>query len=599
MNNLAKEIALRDRSKLIQYLKNCEIFSSLDYEVCVSLVSSFLLVELKQGEILFNKNDESDGFYIIVSGKLEAVLINVENSGIDIISTMYPGEPVGELGALSDTTRSLTVRAAKDSSLLKMSSANFKKLCHDYPSILFEIVTPIIRRSQKTIELLNEERKINIVLILPANEATNFSLFKQQLADNVNHLKDTILLTDSDIEVMNPIKAINEKNHNRHWIVCLESSDHEIISEYLKICDSVYFVAQSNTNYVIQTNVIEILLRNFPQKKYELILVHPENNKQILNTKKWLEKADFNLHHHVYLSNQGDYQRILRFMMGDAHCLVLGGGAGKGWVHLGVLQALIENDFAIDVVGGTSIGAVAAACYIIGETIEKIAVAFKQIVDGATYATTVRELTWPSISFMSAKHGTEAICNIFGDVLIEDLRIPFFCTSSNLSSHSLSIHKSGSLWRSVRASASMPGIVPPMVLDGQIHMDGGLLNNLPIDIMKGLVGLASKIIGVKLSNNDIDKTIYDFPPIMTFENIVLNKISPNNKRFIIPPYFDTLLNAFLLGASAKETQNTLLADILINPNLTGFSQYNVNENQRQQLIKIGYDEMMSYLPIHK
>ncbi len=583
-------------NELVNIVRKCEIFSSLDYETCAAIAPTFEILNLKQGDILFRKNDESDGFFIIVDGRLEALIVGSKHATIEVIGYMYSGEPVGELGALSDTSRSLTVRAAESSSLLKLSSAKFKKLCHDYPSILFAIVNPIIRRSQKSIELLSKEKKLNVVVVLAANENTKLSEFTKRLESAVVNLKDVVVFTNNEMDLPSPSKIISsQKERYHHLIFCLESFKPEVIEDYLKVCDSVYLVAEENSNYIINPEILTAIAKIESQNKFELIILHSEDTKYPSNTKKWLEKANFNLHHHIRMGHQSDYERVSRFMMGNANCLVLGGGAGKGWVHLGVLKALIENNIPIDAVGGTSVGAVAAASYLMGDTLEEVADNFKEIIDGASYATSIWEVTWPSVSFMSAKHGTEALRNVLGERLIEDLWIPFFCVSSNLSAHSIHVHKDGFLWEAVRASASMPGIIPPMVIDGHLFMDGGLLNNLPVDIMKGFVGLSNKIIAVKLSSNDVDNTIYNFPPVMTFKNSILNLLTAENKKYVYPPYFDTLLNAFLLGASAKESQNALLATILINPNLTGFSQYNVSEDQRHQLLRIGHTKMLDHL----
>jgi predicted acylesterase/phospholipase RssA len=85
-------------------------------------------------------------------------------------------------------------------------------------------------------------------------------------------------------------------------------------------------------------------------------------------------------------------------------------------------------------------------------------------------------------------------------VPIEDMPIRFFCVSSNLTSIELSVHERGLLWAAVRASGSMPGAAPPMFHDGQVLVDGAVLNNLPGDIMQERFG--GRLVAVDVSALD-------------------------------------------------------------------------------------------------
>lgn len=132
---------------IVTLLKECHIFSSLDIEVCEKIAGLFEPIELQQDDVLFRQGDPSYNLYIVTNGTLFAVITTP--NGDKFVGSIEKGETVGELGAISGEERTLTVKAAQHCSLLKLSSAEFLKLCHQYPTIILESIKPIISRSQK------------------------------------------------------------------------------------------------------------------------------------------------------------------------------------------------------------------------------------------------------------------------------------------------------------------------------------------------------------------------------------------------------------------------------------------------------------------
>ena len=134
----------------------------------------------------------------------------------------------------------------------------------------------------------------------------------------------------------------------------------------------------------------------------------------------------------------------------------------------------------------------------------------------------------------------------------------------------------------------MPGVVPPMLMDGELHFDGGLLNNLPVDVMRKLITHRGNVIAVDLNGSTTDSHIYNFPPVLTFRQAFLAKLGIIYD-YKFPPFIDTFLRSLLVGSYLKSQQNSLAANILVNVDLSRFPMLHSDKKQENNLVDLGYD----------
>ncbi|MBM4297608.1 MAG: patatin-like phospholipase family protein, partial [Deltaproteobacteria bacterium] len=175
--------------------------------------------------------------------------------------------------------------------------------------------------------------------------------------------------------------------------------------------------------------------------------------------------------------------QLARLITGNAIGLVLSGGGARGFAHIGVIRALGERGIPIDYIGGTSMGAVIAAQHALDWDWQTMARVNKE---EWPRCEPQKNYTLPLVALNSARRMDQMLKRMFGDAEIENLRRKFFCVSTNLSSATAKIHREGKLWKAVRASVSIPGIGPPAIQNGEILVDGGLVDNLPVETMKRL-----------------------------------------------------------------------------------------------------------------
>lgn len=234
--------------------------------------------------------------------------------------------------------------------------------------------------------------------------------------------------------------------------------------------------------------------------------------------------------------------------------LALGGGAVLGTAHIGVLKALVENSIPIDLIAGTSIGALVAALY-----------AFN--IDYKELENTAKELDWFDITSISlSKFGLlkndklgKIVIDKIGDVTFDNAKIELAIIATDISNGKKVVLKNGNVDKAVMASTALPGIFAPVEIENKLLVDGGIVENLPIKTLKDMG--ADYIIGIDLSVQHYQKKP---------ENII-----------------EVLINSFdftIINATKFQLEE---ADFLIKPNLKEFNM--IDTDQIEDLIKEGYN----------
>jgi NTE family protein len=213
----------------------------------------------------------------------------------------------------------------------------------------------------------------------------------------------------------------------------------------------------------------------------ELLLLHPPGTQAGLPEHFSLRSGLFESHHHIRAGSNADVHRLARFIAGRAVGLVLAGGGARGFAHIGIIKALMEAEVPFDHLGGTSIGAIIAAGLAHEWSVEELTERMREVF--VTH-NPLDDYTLPLIALLRGHKASIMLKSNFGDVRIEELPKPFFCVSSDLTTGRIHEHRGGSLWRALRASVALPGILPPVIYHGHLLVDGGVMNNLPVDVMR-------------------------------------------------------------------------------------------------------------------
>ncbi len=253
-----------------------------------------------------------------------------------------------------------------------------------------------------------------------------------------------------------------------------------------------------------------------------------------------------------------DLARLARLATGKARGLVLGGGGARGLAHLGVLEALAEADLPIDFLGGTSMGAVVAASVAMD-----LAPATIRQQMAATFVgqNPLNDYTLPFHALTRGLKVDTALRHQFGEARIEDLWLPYICISSNLTTGEAAVHRSGDLATALRASIAIPGLLPPVVSEDGILVDGGMMNNLPADVLAAMQ--RGPVLAVDVGS---DRAFTDMPE-RSWKGHLIRRILglPDAMPGIAP----LLLRAATVSSDAQSLMSVSRAAVVLKPSLAG------------------------------
>lgn len=294
----------------------------------------------------------------------------------------------------------------------------------------------------------------------------------------------------------------------------------------------------------------------------ELVLLHP-HGKPYADTIRWLRDRKPHLHHHVALDQNEDFERLARVLTGRGVGLVLSGGGARGFAHIGVIRALREHGIPIDLVGGTSMGACIGAQCALGWDYDTM---LERNRDGWIRSHPLRDYTIPLVSLLAGKKMVRALTTMFGDTMIEDLPTSYFCVSSDLVRGEPVVHRDGPLRKYIRASSSVAGIAPPVPDRGALLVDGGVLNNLPADVMRKLHG--GTVIAIDVNPYGYGSFIVsrDYGESLSAWQILWSRLNPFGRALRVPNIQAILERVTMLGGirQANELLNGAV-DLYIRP----------------------------------
>jgi predicted acylesterase/phospholipase RssA/CRP-like cAMP-binding protein len=576
------------------------LLGDLDTGTLQSLMDKLHWRRLTDGEVLIRQGETATSMYIVVNGRLQVVREEPHmGGGQRVLDEVGSGVTIGEAALLMDDVRSATVYAIRETDVVEMTRETFEDLVRDHPQVMQEIARLLLTRLQRTQRIaVSQGRRALTVALVPAGcTAPALMESAEQLYKVLSAIGETALFTAdrlddaygrpgaAQLDGDHPLSLVvngwlqQQEERFEHIIFVADSELGVWTRRCISQADRVLILADAGGDP--RPGPLEAGLN--PLTRRELVLLYDTVIAEPSGTTRWLDPRSVTAHHHIRIAELGDWQRLARRLTNRAVGVVLSGGSARGLAHIGVVRAMEEAGLAVDYIGGTSMGAMIGAGWATGLNPEDGIRLANRMANPAT----IMDRTFPYTSVMASGKVTAVLRELYGERHIEDLWRPFFCLSTNLTKAEPVVHERGLLWRAVRASAALPGVFSPILSDDHdLLVDGGVMNNFPVDVMAGRLD-CGLLIGVNVSPHLQQDDNYSFGESISGWEVLFNRANPFAEGPRVPSLAAIMLRTMEVNSLYQRNTAEQLADIVIEPDVRDIGA--MDFSAYETLIARGYE----------
>lgn len=550
------------RLRLRRILQRAPLFADLDPEGLAAVERELTLLILPGGAPLFRQGEPADAVYVVASGCLGVFRHQDEVDASEplLIAEVPPGNLVGEMSLLSHGKRTRSVAALRDSEVWRLAQSSFNALTKHHPEVLPALMRSVVARN--AVDTGKRRRQPRTFAILPAGPNVPSARFAVMLADALGRIGNRV-------QMLGPESVDQEPE----WFARCEMESSFVLyradatqTPWTELClrQADCLIAVRSTDHDGPTSLpfdVETVQSGAVfHRRRELVLLHEGHDPAPGSTAPLLAGGLYGHHHNIRLDIHADIDRLARLLTGHAVGVVMAGGGARAFTHIGVVKALRQSGVPIDLVGGTSMGAIVAAGVASRWNDEELNERFRRaFVD----TNPLNDYTVPLISLFSGRRVTRLLRAAFGEKDIEDLVLSFYCMTANLTTSDADIHTVGRLWRWLRASVSIPGVMPPFNEAGEVHVDGGVIDNFPVRAMRRLgrgvtIGIDIDTGGALAAGAGV---MEPWSAWQFFRRLIWRR----NETLPIPSIVAILLRSALVASTARAAQDRAAADLLIVP----------------------------------
>ncbi len=570
-----------------------ELFSGLSDGQKSEIAACCELETVERGQDLVRQGEAADALYVVSSGRF-AILRNGHDAPVTEIGA---GQPIGEIAFLNGGVRTATARALRDSIVMRLDRQAFTAVCTRNPGIWHALSQMLARRLADTTALAQPvpaKARPRTIALIPAGGSD----LPEKIVNGIIHVfaanartrvvrppvvGEAIGPGDPRGEGADATRALNALESRHDYVLLLTDPTPSAWSDKaIHHADLVLAVGHHEADAA--PNALEKLTSQYlPPSARRLVLVHPAR-RRVTGTSRWLENRTVAMHHHVAADNDEDIARLFRFVHGTARGLIACGGGALCAAHVGVYKALLEAGHRFDILGGTSGGSAMMAGFALGSTPDDMD---RAIHDMFVTHKAMRRYTVPRYSLLDHTNFDRQLGAFFGGVDIEDMWQPFFAVSTNLSSMTRHCHRQGDLWTALRASASIPVLLPPVYTeDGEMLVDGCLLDNVPVQLMHDIKSGPNVVVSFTLP--ELQRYEVDYAALPSRTALLLRAINPLRKP-VLPdaPGLLSVLTRSLMAGRQDFKQHLTTGDMLLVPPIPkdmGFLDW----HRHTELYDLGY-----------
>ncbi len=272
--------------------------------------------------------------------------------------------------------------------------------------------------------------------------------------------------------------------------------------------------------------------------------------------------------------------------------LALGSGAARGFAHAGVLKVLEAYDIPIDMITGSSMGALVGGFYaadVRASELEEMVLSYRS---KRKVRRTIFDIAIPRYGISKGNRLAKFMRNSLGDITFDELSIPFVAVATDISNGSEVVLRNGILWKALQASGSIPVMFEPFYLDGRYLIDGGITNPLPTDILIEQdvdIIISCTVNSLRAPSKQSNRNSLHANGQHSSQQA--NLPSTDRKYGII----DALTRSMGIMSAANTIQKSRLADIDIRPNVSYIDW--IDFHRGDELLKEGEEAAKQAIPV--
>ena len=512
-------------------------------------------LSLPGGATLFKAGEVADHLYLLRTGRLAAVRRDPAAEP-QFLGLIRPGEVAGEMSLIVGSPHSADVVALRDSEVFALPREDFFEASNHDARTMTELARLLILRSRRaaTKGSLGEP---SVFGFIGACAPLELRPVVERIGAAIEALGYAVVVVGAEV-MQAPTEWFSDVEHTNDFVLyCSEHDEDDWSNQVSRQVDRVFRVARGGAPPPTDlghdhTDPMQ------QQQMVDLILVQDADCLTPSGSESWLDAIKPARIFHVRDSDPADAQRLARVITGQSVGVVLSGGGARAYAHVGAIHALRRQNVPIDFICGVSMGAIVAAGVAIGwsntEMDERLTKAF---VDTSP----LDDIAFPLLAMTRGLKVDDRLFEHFGERHIADLWIPYFCLSSDLTSGAYNLHRRGRLRDALRASIALPGVMPPVALDGHVLVDGAVLKNFPADIMRATQ--TGPIVGVDVTfGRNIDAEDMKTPPALW--------------RWVLsgdwrkgPPIVSLLMRAATISTGRDLIAAREATDVLVTPDVEG------------------------------
>lgn len=507
---------------------------------------------LTGGETLFAEGDPADTLYLLRAGRLGVFRSEQNDQPPQFVGVIRPGEPAGEMAMLAGSPHTADVVALRDSEVLALPRDAFFEAARTEPDLMVELSRLMIQRARDRRSGGGEPSVFGFLSARPRP----IRAFVERVAAAIEASGFSCQVIDHSA-LSSASEWFSRVEDARDFVLYVAEADEPA---WAALCarqvDRVFVVGQCllapPNRPMPHAGVLDA------QRRTDLILLRDARMARPANTSVWIDAVQPGRWFQAQEGAQSDADRIARVITGEAVGVVMSGGGARAYSHIGALRALRDAGVPIDFVGGSSMGAVIAAGPAMGWSLEELEDRIKRsFVDSDPLS----DITFPMLAMTRAHKVDRLLQAAYGEIDMADLALPFFAVSTNLTSGRIEVHRRGFMRRAMRASIAIPGLLPPIVIDDQVLVDGAVLNNLPAEVMRHMN--SGPVIGIDMSQaRGVDPELILHPPSVW-------RLLATGAWRRGPPIVSIMMRSATLTTDAEIERSRGIVDILVQPTPDG------------------------------